>query len=89
MKFWKDPTTQDEAEWRRFGKKIRELVGDDPDIVFEHPGRETFGASVYVARKGGWDVEEVEVGKLLAMLQDGEERLKPVRIRRHSRKKAR
>ena len=27
--------------------------GDDPDIVFEHPGRETFGASVYVARKGG------------------------------------
>ena len=29
--------------------KIRELTGgDDPDIVFEHPGRETFGASVYV-----------------------------------------
>ena len=27
--------------------------GHDPDIVFEHPGRETFGASVYVARKGG------------------------------------
>ena len=27
--------------------------GDDVDIVFEHPGRETFGASVYVARKGG------------------------------------
>ena len=23
------------------------------DIVFEHPGRETFGASVYVAKKGG------------------------------------
>jgi (2R)-ethylmalonyl-CoA mutase len=23
------------------------------DIVFEHPGRETFGASVYVTRKGG------------------------------------
>ncbi|HEX4431112.1 MAG TPA: zinc-binding dehydrogenase, partial [Frankiaceae bacterium] len=23
------------------------------DIVFEHPGRETFGASVYVARRGG------------------------------------
>jgi crotonyl-CoA reductase len=23
------------------------------DIVFEHPGRETFGASVYAARKGG------------------------------------
>jgi crotonyl-CoA reductase len=26
---------------------------DDVDIVFEHPGRETFGASVFVARKGG------------------------------------
>jgi len=23
------------------------------DIVFEHPGRETFGASVYVAKRGG------------------------------------
>ena len=53
-KFWKDEKTQDPAEWRRFGKKIRELTGgEDPDIVFEHPGRETFGASVYVARKGG------------------------------------
>lgn len=27
--------------------------GNDPNIVFEHPGRETFGASVYVTRKGG------------------------------------
>ncbi|MGD9985212.1 crotonyl-CoA carboxylase/reductase [Pseudonocardia sp.] len=53
-RFWKDEHTQDQKEWRRFGKKIRELTGgDDPDIVFEHPGRETFGASVYVARKGG------------------------------------
>jgi crotonyl-CoA reductase len=53
-KFWKDEETQDPKEWLRFGKKIRELTGgDDPDIVFEHPGRETFGASVFVARKGG------------------------------------
>ena len=53
-KFWKDENNQDPKEWKRFGKKIRELTGgDDPDIVFEHPGRETFGASVYVARKGG------------------------------------
>ena len=36
------------------GKRIRELTGgEDPDIVFEHPGRETFGASVYVAKRGG------------------------------------
>ncbi|MGY0233479.1 crotonyl-CoA carboxylase/reductase [Longispora urticae] len=52
--FWKDENTQDEREWRRFGAKIRELTGgEDPDIVFEHPGRETFGASVYVAKRGG------------------------------------
>ncbi|MFA9429865.1 crotonyl-CoA carboxylase/reductase [Egicoccus sp. AB-alg2] len=43
----------DYAEMRRFGKKIRELVGRDPDIVFEHPGRTTFAASVFVARRGG------------------------------------
>jgi crotonyl-CoA reductase len=53
-KFWKDEHTQDQKEWKRFGARIRELTGgDDPDIVFEHPGRETFGASVYVARRGG------------------------------------
>ena len=52
--FWKDEQTQDPKEWKRFGARIRELTGgEDPDIVFEHPGRETFGASVYVARKGG------------------------------------
>ena len=53
-RFWKDEHEQDPKEWQRFGKKIRELTGgEDPDIVFEHPGRETFGASVYAARKGG------------------------------------
>ncbi|MFL6133901.1 MAG: crotonyl-CoA carboxylase/reductase [Nocardioidaceae bacterium] len=54
FRFWKDETTQDQKEWRRFGKRIRELTGgEDVDIVFEHPGRETFGASVFAARKGG------------------------------------
>ncbi|MEU6275204.1 crotonyl-CoA carboxylase/reductase [Streptomyces populi] len=53
-RFWKDERTQDPREWRRFGSRIRELTGgEDVDIVFEHPGRETFGASVYVTRKGG------------------------------------
>jgi crotonyl-CoA reductase len=52
--FWKDEQTQDPSEWRRFGARIRELTGgDDPDIVFEHPGRETFGASVFVVKRGG------------------------------------
>ena len=53
-RFWKDENSQDPREWKRLGTKIRELTGGkDPDIVFEHPGRETFGASVFVARRGG------------------------------------
>jgi crotonyl-CoA reductase len=52
-RFWADEYTQDESEWRRLGKDIRALVGEDPDIVFEHPGRSTMGASVFVAKRGG------------------------------------
>ena len=52
-KFWNDDNTHNESEWRRLGKDIRELVGEDPDIVFEHPGRSTFGASMYVVKRGG------------------------------------
>ena len=52
-KFWSDEHTQDEKEWRRLGKKVRQLVGEDPDIVFEHPGRSTMGASVFIAKRGG------------------------------------
>jgi crotonyl-CoA reductase len=55
FKFWnEDGTKQNPKEWLRLGKAIRELTGgEDIDIVFEHPGRETFGASVFVTRKGG------------------------------------
>ena len=52
-RFWADEHTQDESEWRRLGKDIRSMVGRDVDIVFEHPGRQTFGASVFVAARGG------------------------------------
>jgi crotonyl-CoA reductase len=52
-RFWQDEHTQDESEWRRFGKDIRQLVGEDPNIVFEHPGRQTMGASVFVCARGG------------------------------------
>ncbi len=52
-KFWSDEFTQDESEWRRLGKDIRALVGEDPDIVFEHPGRQTMGASVFVCKRAG------------------------------------
>jgi crotonyl-CoA reductase len=51
--FWSDEHTQDEGEWRRFGKKIRGLVGEDPDIIFEHPGRSTMGASIFAVKRGG------------------------------------
>ena len=52
-RFWSDEHTQDESEWRRLGKDVRALVGEDPDIVFEHPGRQTMGASVFIAKRGG------------------------------------
>ena len=52
-KFWNEDDTHNESEWRRLGGDIRALVGEDPDIVFEHPGRSTFGASMYVVKKGG------------------------------------
>ena len=52
-RFWSDEHTQDESEWRRFGKKIRSLTGEDPDIIFEHPGRSTMGASVFAVKRGG------------------------------------
>ena len=51
--FWLDEHTQDESEWRRFGKHIRTLIGEDPDIVFEHPGRSTMGASIFAVKRGG------------------------------------
>jgi crotonyl-CoA reductase len=52
-RFWADEHTQDESEWRRFGKDVRSLTGEDPGIVFEHPGRQTMGASVFVCARGG------------------------------------
>ena len=52
-RFWSDEHTQDESEWRRLGKDIRGLIGADVDIVFEHPGRQTMGASVFATKRGG------------------------------------
>jgi crotonyl-CoA reductase len=43
----------DEKGWRGLGAEVRRLVGEDPAIVFEHTGKDTFGASVYIAKKGG------------------------------------
>lgn len=52
-KFWNEDGTHNEKEWRRLGGDIRALAGEDPDIVFEHPGRSTFAASMYVVKRGG------------------------------------
>jgi crotonyl-CoA reductase len=53
FQFWKNETEQDPSEWLRLGKAIRGEIGRDVDIVFEHPGRSTMGASVFVAKRGG------------------------------------
>ncbi|MBB5937243.1 crotonyl-CoA carboxylase/reductase [Streptomyces zagrosensis] len=38
---------------KRLGSIIRGHIGRDPDVVFEHVGQATFGASVFVVRRGG------------------------------------
>ncbi|ACU37548.1 crotonyl-CoA carboxylase/reductase [Actinosynnema mirum] len=53
-----DDTTGDDparvlAVGKRLGAEIRRRIGRDPDIVFEHVGRATFGVSVFVVRRGG------------------------------------
>jgi crotonyl-CoA reductase len=49
-----DGDRPDPKEMRRFRTRVRELTGgQDPEVVFEHTGRETFATSVYVAARGG------------------------------------
>ncbi|MFC9927355.1 crotonyl-CoA carboxylase/reductase [Streptomyces sp. NPDC127190] len=49
-----DPGSLQRPEgWKRLGKAIRKAVGEDPHIVFEHVGKATFAASVFLARRGG------------------------------------
>jgi len=38
---------------RLFAKRVEEILGEAPDIVFEHVGREVFSASVFVAKPFG------------------------------------
>jgi crotonyl-CoA reductase len=42
-----------QAKGKRIGTEIRRALGEDPHIVFDYVGRETFGISVYLARPGG------------------------------------
>ncbi|MEX0167536.1 crotonyl-CoA carboxylase/reductase [Streptomyces sp. LMG1-1-1.1] len=41
------------AQGKALGRLIRQGVGEDPHIVFDHVGRSTFGISVFVVRRGG------------------------------------
>ena len=41
------------GESRRFGKAVKEILGDAPDIVFEHVGKATFPTSVFVVKPFG------------------------------------
>src|SRR6476661_8592267 len=38
---------------RAFSKRVREILGDAPDIVFEHVGKATFPTSVYTVKPFG------------------------------------
>ena len=40
-------------ESRGFAKKVKEILGDSPDIVFEHVGQATFPTSVFVVKPFG------------------------------------
>jgi crotonyl-CoA carboxylase/reductase len=41
------------AESRRFAKAIKDILGEPPDIVFEHVGKATFPTSVFCVRPFG------------------------------------
>jgi crotonyl-CoA carboxylase/reductase len=41
------------AESRRFSKAVKAILGDAPDIVFEHVGKATFPTSVFVVKPFG------------------------------------
>jgi crotonyl-CoA carboxylase/reductase len=41
------------AESRRFAKAVKEILGQPPDIVFEHVGKATFPTSVFCVRPFG------------------------------------
>ena len=38
---------------RAFAKRVKELLGDSPDIVFEHVGQATFPTSVFTVKPFG------------------------------------
>jgi crotonyl-CoA reductase len=53
FEFWDPSGNPRRRNWSRFRDAVRDLAGGDPEIVFEHPGRETFGVSVLTAARAG------------------------------------
>ena len=41
------------AAMRAFAKRVKEILGDAPDVVFEHVGKEVFPASVFTVKPFG------------------------------------
>src|SRR5689334_7528645 len=57
---YRDDETPEQTKARNdatkaFGKRIWDILGEKkgPDVVFEHPGKSTFGASVFLAHRFG------------------------------------
>ena len=49
----KDEEKERFGESRRFSKRVKEILGEQPDIVFEHVGMATFPTSVFVVKPFG------------------------------------
>src|SRR5690606_35848635 len=49
------PATPEETikAGKRLGRAIRAATGEDPHVVFDYVGRDTFGISAFVVRRGG------------------------------------
>ncbi|MFL2693707.1 MAG: crotonyl-CoA carboxylase/reductase [Gammaproteobacteria bacterium] len=52
LNFWKD-NEHNPLAWRKLQSILNKRFNGPVDVVFEHPGRETMAASIYVLRKGG------------------------------------
>ncbi|MFE4018765.1 crotonyl-CoA carboxylase/reductase [Streptomyces sp. NPDC059101] len=48
-----DLAARSQAIGKHIGRIIRAGLGEDPHVVFDHVGRQTFGTSVFVVRRGG------------------------------------
>jgi crotonyl-CoA reductase len=53
FEFWDPRGNPRRRNWTRFRDTVRDLADGDPEIVFEHHGKETFGVSVLTAARAG------------------------------------